>query len=167
MSGVLAGVVQDELELGLHLGREEGLLADLLEVGEVVPDLLDRLELEALEVLQEVVMDEIHQPVRGEEPGLGRLELADGRVGPDLVPQDVLGQDHAGRLAAQLAGALAGPEDPRQEAAEVVDREVVAGDADELQPLAEEAADQGDPGLQVVGRGQGLLVLRGSSGRSG
>ena len=52
MSGVLAGVVEDELELGEHVGREEGLLADLLEIGIVVPDLLDRPELEALEVLQ-------------------------------------------------------------------------------------------------------------------
>jgi hypothetical protein len=80
---------------------------------------------------------------------------------PMAGPQDVLGQDHAGRLAAQLAGALAGPEDARQQAAKIVHREMIAGDADELQALAQEAADERDPGLQVIGRGQGLLVLPG------
>ena len=97
----------------------------------------------------------------------GILNVPDGRVGPGLPAQDVLGQDHAGGFAAQLPGALAGAENPGQQAAEIVDRHILAGDADELQPLAQEAADQGDPGLEVVGRGQGLLVPPGSSGRSG
>ena len=42
-----------------------------------------------------------------------------------------------------------------------------AGDPDELQPLAQEAADEGDPRLEVVRARERLLVLSASSGRNG
>jgi len=62
-------------------------------------------------------------------------------------------------FAAQTARALAGARDPGEDAVEIVDGHMVAGDADELESVAQEPADQGDAGLQVVRLVQGLLVL--------
>lgn len=75
-------------------------------------------------------------------------------------------QGQPGGLATHLAVALGGPGQVAHQPAEVIDGKVVLGDADELQVVGEEAADQRHPHVHVVGRGEGGLLLR-VSGRTG
>ena len=86
------GVVQNEAELAVHLGRLDGMLEDLLEVGIIVPYLFDPGELQALKVLEKIVMDEIEKAIGRDEPRLGNKEIADGRVLFRFPPENLGGR---------------------------------------------------------------------------
>ena len=57
--------------------------------------------------------------------------------------EDLLGQDHPGRLAPQPPRALPAPEALSQDEVHVADRDVILGQADEGKLAGDEAADQG------------------------
>ena len=77
--------------------------------------------LKLCDVFEAVVAHELEEPVRGHAPGMRDAHPLDERVAPPLLPQDVLGEEQPGGLAADLPVALRRADDACQQPAEVVD----------------------------------------------
>ena len=146
----------------MHFRREERVLADLFDIGVVVPDLFERRKLKTLQVFQEVIVDEIDQSVRRYEPGLGDFEIRLSRGSfwpgcggwpcrapyrkplPPSFPVPWLGPDI---LPTSLPKAW-------------MERYSLATRMKASRSLIN-LADQGDPGLPVVRAREGLFLFAG------
>ena len=139
---LVADVVQRHGEALHDLLGQLRVLERLDNVRILLPDLLDLEVLAVVDVLQVVVVEEGQQPVRRDVPRLRHLERPD-RVGVLLrAAHDVIGEQEARALAAQLAARARRRDDVLHDAAEVVDVEVVLGGVDVLEVVGEEPAHQ-------------------------
>ena len=151
----VAEVVEGDRQALDDLGREGRVLEDLDEMGVFLADDLDVLVLLLVDVVEVVVGREGDQRVGGDVPRLGLLDQADDLRPAGRLLEDAAGQEEAGALAAQLAVAAGGENDPLHEVEEVLDVDELLGDVDELELFGEEAPDQGD--ADAVGQGPGEL----------
>ena len=163
MSGTVTQFIQREFEPGDHFGREVGVLEDLLDVRIALADLFEARVLEALGVIQGVVVNEVEQAVGGHIPGATNAKVLDEGVALGVPLEDLMGQVHPGGLPADLPVAFGGAEDAPQEAPEVVDAQVLLGHLDEGEPLRQQATDERDARVAVVGGGDGHLSLLGGT----
>ena len=144
----LAEVVEREREPLGEDRREGGVLEQLHEVRVLLPHLLDLHVLAAEHVLEVVVVDEGVDAVGGDVPGLGDLDLLQQRARLGRVLDDLLGEEQAGALAAQLAVAARRHDDLADQAVEVVDVHRVLAGVDEVELVGEEAP--GERGAQPL-----------------
>jgi hypothetical protein len=160
--GMAARLLQHRVELRHELGRELRVLEDLPDERELVPDLLGRLVLLALVLIQPVEADEALDHVRAHEPRFGQAHLGDGFVVVlfPLALQDAVAEEHAGGFTADAPLAFRWAEHPVHDPLEVGDAKIVLRDADELELIADEVPDERHPQLRGAGGGQPLIAAR-------
>ncbi len=139
---LVADVVEGHGEALQDLLGQLRVLERLDDVRVFLPDLLDLEVLPVVDVLQVVVVEEGEEAVRRDVPRLRHPERPEG-VGVLLrAAHDVVGEQQAGALAAQLAARARRRDDVLHDVAEVVDVQVVLRGVDVLEVVGEEAAHQ-------------------------
>ena len=151
-------VVERPRQPGEDLGREARVLEHLDDVRVLAANLVDLEVLAVVDVLELVVLGEALQAVRGDEPGLGDLDLADQVAVVLDLAEDLRRQQHPRALAPQLPVTARGADDVVHQVVEVVDPDVGLGGVEEVEVVGEEPAGERDPQAGLHGARQ-LAVL--------
>jgi hypothetical protein len=159
------GRAQHRPQLLHHLDRKIRIAQHALDQRIFVAHVIDGLVFLALKTGEVVEFKKSTEDVAAHEPRIGRMH-GPIRMQRPTGGQRLLRQHHAARLAADTPVARLHVDQSSRHLADVADPQVFLGDTDELELIADEAADQCDARAHHFGRRQ-RIVLHGQLGELG